>query len=74
MLVQGTEEKYEKDFWYKIEDSLYDEEEEVGEDLRRIRSHVMNEVEEEEEKKEKYEQLEFDFEDYNISDDQVAPI
>ena len=52
----------------KIEDSLYDEEEEVGEDLRRIRSHVMNEVEE------KYKQLEFDFEDYNISDDQVAHI
>ena len=59
----------EKKFWYKIEDSLYDEEEE---DLRRIRSHVMNEVEEE--KEEKYKQLEFDFEDYNISDDQVAPI
>ena len=57
----------EKKFWYKIEDSLYDEEEEVGEDLRRIRSHVMNEVEEE--KEEKYKQLEFDFED-----DQVAPI
>ena len=49
-----------------------DDEEEVGEDLRRIRSHVMNEVEEE--KEEKYKQLEFDFEDYNISDDQVAPI
>ena len=62
----------EKKFWYKIEDSLYDEEEEVGEDLRRIRSHVMNEVEEE--KEEKYKQLEFEFEDYNISDDQVAPI
>ena len=59
----------EKEFWYKIEDSLYDEEEE---DLRRIRSHVMNEVEEE--KEEKYKQLEFEFEDYNISDDQVAPI
>ena len=44
-----------------------DDEEEVGEDLRRIRSHVMNEVEEE--KKEKYKQLEFDFEN-----DQVAPI
>ena len=57
----------EKKFWYKIEDSLYDEEEE--EDFRRIRSHVKNEVEEE-----KYKQLEFDFEDYNISDDQVAPI
>ena len=49
-----------------------DDEEEVGEDLRRIRSHVMNEVEEE--KEEKYKQLEFEFEDYNISDDQVAPI
>ena len=51
----------QKDFWYD------DEEEEVNEDLRRIRSHVMNEVEEE--KKEKYKQLEFDFEN-----DQVAPI
>ena len=60
----------EKRFWYKIEDSLYDEEEE---DLRRIRSHVMNEVEEE--KEEKYKQLEFDFEnDYNLDEDQVAPI
>ena len=48
------------------------EEEELGEDFRRIRSHVMNEVEEE--KEEKYKQLEFEFEDYNISDDQVAPI
>ena len=57
----------QKDFWYKIEDSLYDEKEE--EDFRRIRSHVKNEVEEE-----KYKQLEFEFEDYNISDDQVAPI
>ena len=55
----------QKDFWYKLEDSLYDEEEEVNEDLRRIRSHVMNEVEEE--KEEKYKQLEFDF-------DLVAPI
>ena len=63
----------QKDFWYKIEDSLYDEEEEAGEDFRRIRSHVMNEVEEEE-KKEKYKQLEFDFEDYNLTEDQVAPI
>jgi len=44
-----------------------DDEEEVGEDLRRIRSHVMNEIEEE--KEEKYKQLEFDF-----KDDQVAPI
>ena len=60
----------QKDFWYKIEDSLYDEED--SEDLRRIRSHVMNEVEEE--KEEKYKQLEFEFEDYNISEDQVAPI
>ena len=58
----------QKDFWYKIEDSLYDEEE----DFRRIRSHVKNEIEEE--KEEKYKQLEFEFEDYNISDDQVAPI
>ena len=57
----------QKDFWYE------DEKEEVNEDFRRIRSHVMNEVEEEE-KKEKYKQLEFDFEDYNISDDKVAPI
>ena len=60
----------QKDFWYKIEDSLYDEED--GEDLRRIRSHVMNEVEEE--KEEKYKQLEFDFEDYNLTENQVAPI
>ena len=65
-------ETHQKDFWYKIEDSLYDEEEEVNEDLRRIRSHVMNEVEEE--KEEKYKQLEFDFEDYNLREDQVAPI
>ena len=63
----------EKKFWYKIEDSLYDEEEEVNEALRRIRSHVKNEVEEE--KEEKYKQLEFNFEeDYNITEDQVAPI
>ena len=60
----------QKDFWYKIEDSLYDEKEE--EDFRRIRSHVKNEIEEE--KEEKYKQLEFEFEDYNILDDQVAPI
>ena len=53
----------QKDFWYKIEDSLYDEDE----DLRRIRSHVMNEVEEE--KEEKYKQLEFEFDE-----DLVAPI
>ena len=57
----------QKDFWYKIEDSLYDEKEEVNEDLRRIRSHVMNEVEEE--KEEKYKQLEFEFDE-----DLVAPI
>ena len=63
----------QKDFWYKIEDSLYDEEEEVNEDLRRIRSHVMNEVEEE--KEEKYKQLEFEFEDdFNLTEDQVSPI
>ena len=63
----------QKDFWYKIEDSLYDEEEEVNEDLRRIRSHVMNEVEEE--KKEKYKQLEFKLEDnFNLTEDQVSPI
>ena len=60
----------EKEFWYKIEDSLYDEE---GEDLRRIRSHVMNEVEEK--KEEKYKQLEFEFEDdFNLTEDQVSPI
>ena len=58
----------QKDFWYKIEDSLYDEEEE--EDFRRIRSHVKNEIEEE-----KYKQLEFEFEDdFNLTEDQVAPI
>ena len=44
------------------------DEEEVNEDLRRIRSHVMNEVEEEE-KEEKYKQLEFEFDE-----DLVAPI
>jgi hypothetical protein len=61
----------EKKFWYKLEDSLYDEEEE--EDFRRIRSHVKNEIEED--KEEKYKQLEFDFEeDYNLTEDQVAPI
>ena len=60
----------EKKIWYKIEDSLYDEEEE---DFRRIRSHVMNEVEEK--KKEKYKQLEFEFEDdFNLTEDLVAPI
>tara|TARA_Y100001951_G_scaffold8981_1_gene5645 strand:- start:32 stop:280 length:249 start_codon:yes stop_codon:yes gene_type:complete len=58
-------ETQQKDFWYKIEDSLYDEKEE--EDFRRIRSHVKNEIEEE--KKKKYKQLEFDFEE-----DLVAPI
>ena len=41
------------------------------EDLRRIRRKVMNEVDGEK----KYKQLEFDFEDdYNITEDQVAPI
>ena len=35
----------QKDFLYKIEDSLYDEEEEEA--FRRIRSHVKNEIEEE---------------------------
>ena len=66
-------ENSEKKFWYKIEDSIYDEEEEVGEDLRRIRSHVMNEVEEE--KEEKYKQLKFEFEDdFNLTEDLVAPI
>jgi len=59
----------QKDFWYKIEDSLYDEEE----DFRRIRSHVKNEIEEE--KEEKYKQLEFEFEDdFNLTEDLVAPI
>jgi len=58
----------QKDFWYKIEDSLYDEKEE--EDFRRIRSHVKNEIEEE-----KYKQLEFEFEDdFNLTEDLVAPI
>jgi len=56
----------QKDFWYN-------EEEEVNEDLRRIRSHVMNEVEEE--KEEKYKQLEFELEDdFNLTEDQVSPI
>ena len=58
----------QKDFWYKIEDSLYDEED--NEDLRRIRSHVMNEVEEE--KEEKYKQLEFELD--TAKEDNVAPI
>ena len=58
----------QKDFWYKIEDSLYDEE--ASEDLRRIRSHVMNEVEEKKEKE--YVQLEFDFD--IAKEDNVAPI
>ena len=44
----------EKEFWYKIEDSLYDDKKK---------------------KEEKYKQLEFDFEkDYNLVEDQVAPI
>ena len=68
MSIQKPE--HQKDFWYKIEDSLYDEEEE---DLRRIRSHVMNEVDEE--KEEKYKQLEFELEDdFNLTEDQVSPI
>ena len=76
----------QKDFWYKIEDSLYDEKEE--EDFRRIRSHVKNEIELEKKyvpehpyctnwpiTKKKYEQLEFEFEDdFNLTEDQVAPI
>ena len=53
----------QKDFWYE------DEKEEVNEDFRRIRSHVMNEVEEEEKKEKKYVQLEFEFDE-----DLVAPI
>ena len=57
----------QKDFWYE------DEEEEVNEDLLRIRSHVMNEVKEEQE--EKYKQLEFELEDdFNLTEDQVSPI
>ena len=35
---------------------------------------VLIEKEVEKQREEKYKQLEFDFEDYNISDDQVAPI
>ena len=42
----------EKEFWYKIEDSLHDKKM----------------------KEEKYKQLEFEFEDYNLTEDQVAPI
>ena len=43
----------EKEFWYKIEDSLHD---------KKV-------------KEKKYKQLEFDFDkDYNLTDDQVAPI
>ena len=53
-------EKEEKDFWYKIEDSLYDKEEE-----ERIRRY--------EKKESKYTQLEFEF-DYNLTEEQVAPI
>ena len=64
MSIQKPE--HQKDFWYKIEDSLYDEDE----DLRRIRSHVMNEVEEE--KEEKYKQLEFELD--TAKEDNVAPI
>ena len=46
-------------------------EEEDGEDLRRIRSHVMNEVEEK--KEDKYKQLKFE-DDFNLTDELVAPI
>ena len=66
---------HEHDIIWKEVDDLVDvglamelEEEEAGEDFRRIRSHVMNEVEEEE-KEEKYKQLEFEFDE-----DLVAPI
>ena len=64
---------HEHDIIWKEVDDLVDVglamelEEEAGEDFRRIRSHVMNEVEEE--KKEKYKQLEFEFDE-----DLVAPI
>ena len=50
-----------------VDEGLAMELEEAGEDFRRIRSHVMNEVEEE--KEEKYKQLEFEFDE-----DLVAPI
>ena len=53
--------------WKEVDDV---EESEVGEDLRRIRSHVMNEVEEE--KEEKYKQLEFELD--TAKEDNVAPI
>ena len=46
-------ETHQKDFWYKLEDSLYDKEEE-----ERIRGY---------EKKEKYKQLEFDFEEDQVA-------
>ena len=50
-------------------EKFYNEEE----DLRRIRRKVMNETEEK--KEDKHKQLEFDFEDdYNLDEDQVAPI
>ena len=64
---------HEHDIIWKEVDDLVDVglamelEEEAGEDFRRIRSHVMNEVEEE--KEEKYKQLEFEFDE-----DLVAPI
>ena len=64
---------HEHDIIWKEVSDLVDEglamelEEEAGEDFRRIRSHVMNEVEEE--KEEKYKQLEFEFDE-----DLVAPI
>ena len=44
----------QKDFWYKIEDSLYDKEEE--EQIQRY-----------EKKESKYNQLEFDFEDDQVA-------
>ena len=50
----------QKDFWYKLEDSLYDKEEE-----ERIQRY--------EKKESKYKQLEFEF-DYNLTEEQVAPI
>ena len=69
--------KYDADghniIWKEVDDlvdvglAMELEEEELGEDFRRIRSHVMNEVEED--KKEKYKQLEFEFDE-----DLVAPI
>ena len=66
----------QKDFWYKIEDSLYDEEEEACSDSSKpfkrkvcniYKLNVMNEIEKEKEKE--YVQLEFEFDE-----DLVAPI